>query len=140
LADDVQTLLKEEQTMLTVKTTRPVGLVALFTSLSWLGMMIHNAIELPQLTLLSPEVGIPTLIYIVLALGWWLLPNKRIWAVALFVWGLLHLLGGGILSVIPFSFLPFYPEQSLRHYFAHVVYSVAQLPLLWLSVRQLRRS
>ena len=126
--------------MLTMEIERPVSLVVVFTTLSWLGMMIHNAIELPQLTLLSPEVGIPTLIYIVLALGGWLLPNKRMWATALFVWGLLHLLGGGILSVIPFPFLPFYPEQSLRHYFAHVVYSVAQLPLLWLWVRQLRRS
>ena len=126
--------------MLSVKVTRPVGVVAAFIVLSWLGMMIHNAIELPQLTLLSPEVGIPTLIYMVLALGWWLLPYKRMWATALFVWGLLHLLGGGILSVIPFPFLPFYPEQSLRHYFAHVVYSVAQLPLLWLLFRQLRRS
>ena len=47
---------------------------------------------------------------------------------------------GGIVTVIPFAFLPFYPEQSPRHYFAHVVYSVAQLPLLWLLVRRLRRS
>ena len=126
--------------MLSVKVNRPVGVVAAFIVLSWLGMMIHNAIELPQLTLLSPEVGIPTLIYVVLALGGWLLPYKRMWATTLFVWGLLHLLGGGILSVIPFPFLPFYPEQSLRHYFAHVVYSVAQLPLLWLLLRQWRRS
>jgi len=126
--------------MLFVKVNRPVGVMAAFTALSWLGMMIHNTVELPQLTLLSPEVGIPTLIYIVLALGWWRFPYKRIWAIALFGWALMHLFIGGIITVIPFPFLPFYPEQSLRHYFAHVVYSVAQLPLLWLWVRQLRRS
>jgi len=126
--------------MLSVKVNRPVGVMAAFTVLSWLGMMIHNAVELPQLTLLHPEVGLPSLIYIALFAAWWLLPYKRAASILLFIWALLHLLGGGILSVIPFSFLPFYPEQSLRHYFAHVVYSVAQLPLLWLWVRQLRRS
>jgi hypothetical protein len=126
--------------MIAVKPKRQFAIVVAFTILSWLGMMIHNAVELPQLTLLSPEVGIPTLIYGVLALGWRFLPYKRLTASLLFGWALLHLLGGGIITVIPFSFLPFYPEQSLRHYFAHLIYSVAQLPLLVLSFQAVRRS
>jgi len=125
--------------MLALKVDRQASRVAAFTVLSWLGMMIHNAVELPQLTLLHPEVGLPTLVYVVLFAAWWLLPYRRAASILLVIWALLHLLGGGILTVIPFPFLPFYPEQSLRHYFAHVVYSVAQLPLLWALVPQLRR-
>ena len=57
----------------------------------------------------------------------------------LFGWGVLNLIGGG-LSVIPFPILPFYPEQSWRHYFFHVMYGAAQLPLIavtgaWLGLR-----
>ena len=125
--------------MLAIKVNRQIGMVAVFTALSWLGMMIHNAIELPQLTLLNPEVGIPTLIYVALFAAWWLLPYKRVTAALLIIWALMHLIVGGILTVIPFPFLPFYPEQTVRHYFAHVVYSVTQLPLLWVLVRQMRR-
>jgi len=126
--------------MIVTKSNRQFAMVVAFALLSWLGMMIHNAFELPQLTLLSPEVGIPTLIYVLLVIGWWFLPQKRVMGSLLFAWALLHLLGGGIITVIPFSFLPFYPEQSLRHYFAHVIYSVAQLPLLVLSFQSIRRS
>jgi len=119
-------------------TARQSGFVAGFSLVSWLGMMIHNAIELPQLTILSPEIGIPTLIYIGLVFGWWVLPNKRIWTIGLLSWSILHLLVGGIITVIPFSFLPFYPEQSLTHYLAHVIYSVAQLPLIIYSLKARR--
>lgn len=112
--------------------------MAEFAALSWLGMTVHNAVELPSLTLLNPEVGLPTLVFILLIAGWRLPPYKRGMAALLFAWALLQLLGGGILSVIPFSFLPFYPEQSPGHYLAHLIYSVAQLPLLALSFRLMR--
>ena len=90
--------------------------------------MIHNTGELPQPTIFDPDVGLPTLIYLILTLGWWRIRPKRLWAFALFMWALLHLLGGGIIAVLPFPFLPFYPEQSLRHYSAHVAYDLAQVP------------
>ena len=43
--------------------------------------------------------------------------------------------------MIPLSFLPFEPEQTVRHYFFHVVYGATQLPLicmLWAELRQSR--
>ena len=119
-------------------THRQFGIIAGFAFLSWLGMMIHNAIELPQLTILNPQIGLPTLVYIILVLGWWRAAPKRVWAIALLSWALLHLLVGGIITVIPFSFLPFYPEQRLRHYLSHVIYSVAQLPLIIKTFQSLR--
>jgi hypothetical protein len=114
--------------------------MAAFTLLSWLGEYIHNRFELPQLTLLSPENSIPALISVVLFLAWWRLPQKRLTAWVLFAWALLHLLGGAVISVIPFPFLPFYPEQSISHYLVHVWYGIAQLPLLVTLWRQLHRS
>ena len=119
---------------------RQVGFVAAFTALSWLGGYVHNLIELPQLTILSPENSIVALISIILLVAWWLLPFKRITAILLLIWGLLHLIGGAIITVIPFSFLPFYPEQTLRHYLAHIIYGLAQLPLIAMMVWHIRYS
>lgn len=117
---------------------RPVGLLLLCTLLSWLGEYVHNLFELPNLTLFSPENSIPALISLVLFTVWGFTPARQPAGLLLLLWGLLHLLGGAILSVIPFGFLPFYPEQTLEHYAAHVEYGVAQLPLIVLLIRQLR--
>ena len=117
---------------------RPVGLMLLFTLLSWLGEYVHNLFELPHLTILSPENSIPALISLALFTVWWRAPARQAAGLLLLIWGLLHLVGGGIISVIPFGFLPFYPDQSLDHYAAHAVYGVAQLPLIVLLIRQLR--
>ncbi len=38
-------------------------------------------------------------------------------------WGVLNLVIGGIVSVLPLPILPFVPEQSVTHYGAHVVYT-----------------
>lgn len=120
------------------ETARRAGLVAGLMALSWLGEVVHNAIELPDLTLLSPENSIPALISVALFVGWWRLRNNRLAVVLIIIWTLLHLIVGAIVTVIPFRFLPFYPEQTLRHYGAHVVYGVAQLPLLAVMFRQWR--
>jgi hypothetical protein len=40
--------------------------------------------------------------------------------------------------VLPF--LPFVPEQSLRHYLAHAIFSLTQPPLLWMGVSSVRRA
>jgi hypothetical protein len=72
------------------------------------------------------------LIPLVLALAWWRWTEARPalqWA--LLGWGLLNLLAGAILSVLPLPFWPFEPEQSVGHYAAHVVYGLGQLPLIW---------
>jgi hypothetical protein len=113
--------------------------LAAATALAWLGFFIHNIADLPGQSLLSPETGLPTLVYLALFLSWWRFPSRRVALWLLFGWGVLNLIGGG-LSVIPFPFLPFYPEQSWRHYFFHMVYGAAQLPLIavtgaWLRLR-----
>ena len=117
---------------------RSHGLVAALLALSWLGLFVHNSIELPALNLLSAENSLPALVAMLLFAGWWLLPTRRLAAALLLVWGLLHLVGGAIVTVIPFSFLPFVPEQDFTHYFAHFLYGLAQLPLIWVMIQQLR--
>jgi hypothetical protein len=117
---------------------RPLRFVLLLTLLSWLGEYVHNLYELPQLTPLSPENSLPALVSLVLFGAWWLTPFKRVAAVLLLLWAALHLVGGAILSVIPFSFLPFYPRQTLDHYAVHIVYGLAQLPLIVLMIKELR--
>lgn len=107
-----------------------IGWVAAFTVLSWLGEAIHNLADLPQLSLLSPENTIPALISLLLLLGLWLSPWKSVMRLALLSWAWINLLGGGILSVIPFPFLPFYPEQTVFHYSMHVLYTATQIPLI----------
>ena len=89
--------------------------------------------------LLSPENSLPALVAVLLFAGWWLLPTRRLAAALLLVWGLLHLVGGAIVTVIPFSFLPFVPEQDFIHYFAHFLYGLAQLPLIGVMIQQMRR-
>lgn len=80
------------------------------------------------------------MITLLLFLGWWLLPLKRVMSGALLSWALLNLLGGGILSVIPFPFWPFHPEQTVFHYLMHMQYTLTQIPLVVLLLWQIRRS
>ncbi|HRJ44162.1 MAG: hypothetical protein KJZ86_06525 [Caldilineaceae bacterium] len=42
-----------------------------------------------------------------------------------------------MISVLPLALLPFDPEQSLGHYGSHILYFLAQLPLIWVMTRQL---
>jgi hypothetical protein len=108
------------------------------TALSWLGEYVHNLYELPQLSVLSPENSITAVISLALFCVWWLTPLSRAAALLLLGWSLLHLIGGAIISVMPLPFLPFYPEQTLDHYAAHLVYGLAQIPLIVVAIRQLR--
>jgi hypothetical protein len=105
-------------------------------ALSWLGFFIHNYADLPGQTPLSPETLYPTLVYLALA-GLWLTPVKRVAGWLLLGWGLLHLVGGAIISVLPLPFLPFDPEQTFYHYAFHVVYGLLQVPLVVIARRRL---
>jgi hypothetical protein len=116
---------KESVTITTKEPTTPtthrcIGWVAAFTLLS----------------LLSPENTIPAIITGLLFLAWWLLPLKRTTHVALLSWAWLNLIGGGILSVLPFPFWPYHPAQTVFHYAMHVLYGLAQLPLIVTLMRQ----
>ena len=102
------------------------------------GMMAHNVFEFGPWFLASPETLIPLAIYGLLALLAQSRPDSIVVLVALLGWALLNLVGGGILSVLPLGLFPFTPEQSLGHYGAHVVYAVAQVPLVLVAVVAIR--
>lgn len=108
--------------------------------LSLLGAVVHNWREFGLAGLLAPETG--TLPIVLIQLGvlvlWWKAPSAQTAAtVALGLLALLHFVGGAILSMLPLSALPFEPEQSLSHYTSHIVYGIAQLPLLGLVAKRL---
>lgn len=105
--------------------------LAVLVFLSWLGSYIHTTMEL-ALPIWRPENSIPAIVGLTLFLGWWRQPEqRRRWAWLLLAWtagG--HLILGALLSVIPLPIWPFTPEQSLAHYVSHLIYAVAQAPLI----------
>lgn len=102
-------------------------------SVSWLGFLVHNVADLPDQTFLSPETLWPSLVtgalVIVYAIG-----LKRVGALGLLLWGALNFLGA-MLTVLPLPWLPFDPEQPVRHYSFHVLYVATQVPLLVVAWR-----
>jgi hypothetical protein len=94
------------------------------------GRLVHDALEFGAP---APDAWVTVLLLpLGLGLAWWLWPAARPalqWA--LVAWGLLNLLAGAILSVLPLPIWPFEPEQSVGHYAAHMVYGLGQLPLIW---------
>ena len=59
-------------------------------------------------------------------------------ATILLAWSILHLVGGGILSVLPLPIWPYEPAQTMTHYAMHLLYGAAQLPLIWLLADMVR--
>lgn len=107
-------------------------------AVSWCGMVVHNVADLPGQTLLSPETAYPSLIALALVAAHLARPSRGT-AGALLGWAWLHLVGGGVLSVLPLEILPYAPEQSVRHYTFHVLYLAAQVPLIMVATRAVRR-
>jgi hypothetical protein len=103
------------------------------------GMVAHNVFEFGPPFLLRPERVIPLATFGLFALLAWARPADALLHVPLLAWGMLHLVGGAILSVLPSGLFPFQPEQSLGHYAVHVLYALAQLPLVVLAARGLGR-
>lgn len=103
---------------------------------SGVGHVIHNLAEFPVAILLGWETLFPIAITVLLAISWYRLPGRAVYATMTAWAGIVLVFGGG--SVIPFGFLPFVPEQSGSHYAAHLIYAVAQLPLLWVGYRGFR--
>ena len=110
---------------------RPVPRITMAAALaiSWGSMLAHNLYELP-LGPLDPENSGPLVVAVGLALVYAARPDSFLIATIAFAWGVLNLVVGGLLSVLPLSVLPFVPERSLSHYGAHVVYAMGQLPLV----------
>jgi hypothetical protein len=109
----------------------------LATAVSWLGLVVHNVADLPGQALASPETLYPAVLVAVL-LALHRAGARRAAAGMLLGWAALNLVGGGVLSVLPLGFLPFHPEQTLRHYSFHVLYGLTQIPLVVIALRGVR--
>ena len=115
---------------------RRIPLLAVALAVSWGSMLLHNQWELP-LTPISIENTGPLAFDVVLLLACWRWPRSRVaWSVVL-GWGLLNMVVGGIITVIPLPVLPFVPEQTIDHYLVHVIYTAGQLPLVLVAVASL---
>src|SRR5262245_19196215 len=73
------------------------------TVISWLGEVIHNAIEFPHMSVLSPENSLPGLIAAVLLTACTISRFSRLSLGLLFGWGALNLVGG-VITVLPLGF------------------------------------
>lgn len=114
--------------------------VAAATVLAWAGFFVHNIADLPGQTLASSESLLPTVVWLVAAALWLLPRTRRAGAWSLLVWSTINLVGS-VLTVLPLPFLPFEPEQTVRHYAFHGVYALSQLPLIaatWIWLHPLR--
>ncbi len=105
--------------------------------LAWSGSLAHDLVEfgvpLPESTLLN------LVIFGALYLLWRQYPQQRqAISYLMMAWAIINILGA-IISVYPLAFLPFYPDQAIEHYGVHIYYGLAQIPLLWIVGRQLRR-
>ncbi len=113
------------------------GPIVAASAISAAGLVTHNIADLPGQTPLSPESLYPTLVTLALVLAWFT-PARRAATWALLAWGVLNLVGGAVLSVLPLPILPFDPEQSVRHYAFHLLYAASQVPLIVVAIRWLR--
>lgn len=102
-----------------------------------LGMLAHNLLSLP-LALGAPENLGPVLVWCGLLA--WHLATRGAGATraALLVWTALNLMVGGFVTILPLPVLPFVPEQTVSHYLAHVIYTITQVPMLWVLLRRQR--
>jgi hypothetical protein len=105
-------------------------------TLSAASMLAHNPYELPLSTDRHREFR-PDRVRGAPSCGVCPLARSKV-AAAAFGWGVLNLVIGGIVTVLPLAILPFVPEQSVTHYAAHVVYALGQFPLVVLGYRALR--
>jgi hypothetical protein len=100
-------------------------------------MLAHNLYELP-LGPLDVENSGPLLVVLGLGAAYVARPASFPVAALAFAWGVLNLVVGGIVTVLPLDVLPFVPEQSVSHYAAHIVYALGQVPLVAVSYRAAR--
>lgn len=111
--------------------------IALALAMSWLSMLAHNLYELP-LSPVDPENSGPLVVTALIGVAYAASPGARSVLLAALGWGMLNLLIGGVVTVLPLPVLPFEPEQSASHYAAHLLYAVGQVPLVVLAFRGLR--
>ena len=102
------------------------------------GHVIHNLADFPVTILLGWETLVPLTVTVLLGVALVYRPGRSAFGAAA-IWALVVIIGGGM-TVIPFGFLPFVPDQSISHYVVHVLYIVTQLPLLWVGIQGFRHA
>lgn len=100
------------------------------------GLLVHNLLEFLPSILLAPETLVPVAITTLLGLAMLRWPGPGVSA-AIAGWAVIIVVVGGA-SVLPLPIWPFTPEQTVVHYTAHLIYALAQLPLLWVAWRGFR--
>lgn len=111
--------------------------IILALGVAWLGLWTHEFYRVPSALGLTPDGSLPLLVIAAALLVWWLrVVDKRGPTVALLIYALINGVGG-FLSVLPLSFLPFVPEQTLEHYLVHVSYALCQVPLIVVTLAAL---
>lgn len=108
--------------------------------MSWLGLWVHELYRVPaQFGFTLESMLFHLLPALIIFLAWWRFPRSVLPLYGMWVLGILHGLGGGVLSVLPLPIWPFVPEQTVSHYVVHGVYFIAQIPLLLLAFTLMRR-
>jgi hypothetical protein len=120
---------------------RPISRLAMTAAfgVSWGSMLVHNLDELP-LGPLARENARPLLVVVALGLAVAIRLGSFLVAAFASAWGVLNLVVGGIVSVLPPSFLPWVPEQAPTHHGMHVVDALGQQRLVVVSHRAVRRA
>jgi len=96
-------------------------------------MVVHTVREFGIPGVFAWETGLAPVVFVEVALFvlWWHERSSRpTLGLVLSATGLLQLIGGAILSVLPLPFLPFAPAQTVDHYLSHVILGITQIPLI----------
>ena len=106
---------------------------------SALGMAFHTVREFGWPGLWNPATGMLPVLALqgALLVLWLRADRKRGLTKVLLATGVIQLVGGAIISVLPLPILPYAPDQSVQHYVSHIGYGIAQLPLIWVGSRAL---
>jgi hypothetical protein len=100
---------------------------------SGLGLAVHTVREFGVPWLFAWETGLAPFIFVqvVIFVLWWHRRSLRpTLDVLLAAAGVVQLIGGAILSILPLPFLPFAPAQTIDHYLTHVILGITQIPLI----------
>lgn len=118
----------------------PKQVIVVTAAIAWGGLWFHEFFRVPYLLGITPDGDLFMLPIVAALVYWWLNEGRKRRAptIALTVYAGVGLLGA-VVSVLPLQFLPFVPEQTSAHYFAHVVFATCQLPLLAVSAHGLRK-
>ena len=97
------------------------------------GLLVHNLEEFGLSILFGPETWVPATITVLLGVALFKRASTGVFVAAI-GWAVIVIVIGGA-SVLPLPIWPFTPEQTLSHYMGHVVYALAQIPLLLVGWR-----